>query len=387
MRRRGTRSANKKRFEVGDIVRHTAKFRRSIGMYAGGPLNGIVVDHEQIGDIEYPRVQWSDREYAVPVHPANIELDPRARRRNKGVPREEKERRRAKAEREEKAKARRRKRRATGRRRNLRLPNAPVVPGDRVRILSEHPRTTTHRTGVVEDVVQNTVWVRLDHSQSLLGVDLDEIDLLEGSPVRRAVEELAQNPAEEIAAAAYAYTDALDRQVTAIRTGDRKRAAEAKQNAVMALRDLEQAAASRSWVSASVGAAIFAALGSVAGAPGAAVGGLLGSAIGTRLSRPFRGAQPMDRKEIAEAKRKAVEPSNALYAARPMPPSRPAAARPPPPPPVSEEVEVDVTPVSEVDVTPVSEEVEGLEGFEEFFEEPEQRAANRRVNKLKRRLL
>ena len=68
------------RYQRGDVVRYTANFLRSSGQIAGTPLNGYVDGFSELttGKGEpYPEVRWSDRDETVPVHPGNIEPDPR----------------------------------------------------------------------------------------------------------------------------------------------------------------------------------------------------------------------------------------------------------------------------------------------------------------------
>lgn len=365
------RENNPAKFAEGDVVRYTAKFLKSIGSYTGNPINGKIVGFTKMGaGKEFPLVHWSDADEAVAVHPGNIELDPRSKRqRNRGVPPEEKERRRRRSTSGKKAYARKRR---SGRKR---FPNEAVVPGDKVKVTKKHARVHQHQTGVVEDLSAGTVWVRLDHSGNLLGVGIDDVELVEKSPLRNAVQQLMENPAEEIAAAAYAYTAALDEQVRAIRTGQVKLAAQAKKEASSALRQLELLAARGSSVPAAIGAAIGAALGSLAGAPGAAVGGVLGSLTGSWLSRPFT---------AAEAEKAAGAQPKAITDGRYAPPTRTAGPIQMPPsrtyrePPRREHVTPTVEPVSQDGDA-------GLEGFEEFFEEPAM-AANP-TKKMKRRLL
>jgi hypothetical protein len=62
---------NPKHFAPGDIVRHTAKWRRSVGMYAGGPINGVVLGQHQTIP-EWVFVAWSDG-HGTWVAKANIE--------------------------------------------------------------------------------------------------------------------------------------------------------------------------------------------------------------------------------------------------------------------------------------------------------------------------
>jgi len=73
-------------FKQGDIVRHTGKFLRSIGMYAGAPINGQVVGFKKMAGRPWPVVEWSDEDWGTKmINPANIELDPRYAR-QKGRP-------------------------------------------------------------------------------------------------------------------------------------------------------------------------------------------------------------------------------------------------------------------------------------------------------------
>lgn len=382
------RSRNPKKtrsFKEGDIVRYTTNFLRSTGQYTGVPINGKVVGTTKIGDTVYPMVHWSDRDEAVPVHPGNLELDPRRRKRNVGVSPAEKERRRRRTERGEKSKKRRR---TGGRRKKARLPNAPVVPGDSVQISGKgHPRLKTHRSGVVEDVTGNTVWVRLDTSQNLIGVPLGDLKLKEGGPLRGAVNDLLEsNPAEIVATAAVAYTDALEEQVRAIRSGDTQAAMVARQQAHKALRELEEAAQQGVAVPAAIGAAFGGGIGAIVGPPVAAVGAVIGSMVGASFARPFRGAErpalPAARGRPAitdgrAAPRREFFPRTAPTptGARPAPPARPVAVPTP-------------APAAAPEPAPSEAFAEGFgEGFEEFFEP---KAANRRQSnaaKLKRRLL
>ena len=61
------------KFSVGDIVRHTGEFLRSVGWYTNVPINGKVTN---VSD-RYVYVLWSDRNKPKPINPANIEKDPR----------------------------------------------------------------------------------------------------------------------------------------------------------------------------------------------------------------------------------------------------------------------------------------------------------------------
>ena len=54
----------------GDIVRHSTKFMRSIGMYAGAPLNGRVEGPGELrGTVS---VLWCDRSEAQLIQAANL---------------------------------------------------------------------------------------------------------------------------------------------------------------------------------------------------------------------------------------------------------------------------------------------------------------------------
>lgn len=82
-----------KQFKVGHIVRHTREFLRNTGMQVGAPINGEVVALAPgfaMGRDRgmWPVVRWSNQPYdAEPqmINPANIELDPRARKINEQV--------------------------------------------------------------------------------------------------------------------------------------------------------------------------------------------------------------------------------------------------------------------------------------------------------------
>ncbi len=69
--------AKKKEFKKGDIVRFTRKFLKSIGSVTG-PINGIVLGKSGT----WVSVQWSDADEPVLVHPVNLELDPRHKKKN-----------------------------------------------------------------------------------------------------------------------------------------------------------------------------------------------------------------------------------------------------------------------------------------------------------------
>ncbi len=70
-------NAKKKEFKKGDIVRFTRKFLKSIGSVTG-PINGIVLGKSGT----WVSVQWSDADEPVLVHPVNLELDPRHKKKN-----------------------------------------------------------------------------------------------------------------------------------------------------------------------------------------------------------------------------------------------------------------------------------------------------------------
>jgi len=82
-----------KHFKVGHIVRHTREFLRNTGMQVGAPINGQVVALAPgfaMGPDRgmWPVVRWSNQPYDAPpqmINPANIELDPRARKINEQV--------------------------------------------------------------------------------------------------------------------------------------------------------------------------------------------------------------------------------------------------------------------------------------------------------------
>ncbi len=62
----------RRHFAVGDIVRHTGAFLRSIGMVTA-PINGIV---REVQPRDFVRVEWSDGvETWIKRH--NLERDPR----------------------------------------------------------------------------------------------------------------------------------------------------------------------------------------------------------------------------------------------------------------------------------------------------------------------
>lgn len=65
-----------KTFQKGDIVRYTGKWLRNVGLHTG-PKNGEV----QGTSGSFVSVLWSDASEPVFVHPANIELDPRHKKR------------------------------------------------------------------------------------------------------------------------------------------------------------------------------------------------------------------------------------------------------------------------------------------------------------------
>lgn len=69
----------KKTFKIGDLVRYTAKFRKSIGMYKGGPIDGIVIGHVHGLGPSYPVVAWSDSDVPSQVASANLEKKKQSR--------------------------------------------------------------------------------------------------------------------------------------------------------------------------------------------------------------------------------------------------------------------------------------------------------------------
>ena len=66
-------SVPNKRFNVGDIVKHTGEHLRSIGWYTDVPKNGIVRSTNKDG---WPRVQWcdEDNEIGTLIYPGCIML-------------------------------------------------------------------------------------------------------------------------------------------------------------------------------------------------------------------------------------------------------------------------------------------------------------------------
>lgn len=58
--------------QVGDLVKYTAKFMQSTGMYTGGPIDGKVVAPGM--NERFVQVQWNDRDDPVQVNVANIML-------------------------------------------------------------------------------------------------------------------------------------------------------------------------------------------------------------------------------------------------------------------------------------------------------------------------
>jgi len=60
-------------FAVGDIVRHTSTFLRSVGWFTNVPRNGVVVEVLIVGFMDgWPVVEWCDGPEG-PIHPANLE--------------------------------------------------------------------------------------------------------------------------------------------------------------------------------------------------------------------------------------------------------------------------------------------------------------------------
>lgn len=63
-------------YKVGDIVRYSSRFLRSVGWNTNVPKNGLVVGIEMgLGRDEggFPIIRWSDGRPEVPVNPANLE--------------------------------------------------------------------------------------------------------------------------------------------------------------------------------------------------------------------------------------------------------------------------------------------------------------------------
>ena len=67
----------KAKFAVGDIVRHTGKFLRSVGWYTEVPINGRIISVQPLGTIVLYLVEWSDGSETKIIEP-NIETCPRA---------------------------------------------------------------------------------------------------------------------------------------------------------------------------------------------------------------------------------------------------------------------------------------------------------------------
>jgi hypothetical protein len=64
-------------YKIGDIVRHTSKFLRSIGWYTDVPKNGKVISLSLESCFkDWPYVQWCDdpeNTYGTLINPCNIE--------------------------------------------------------------------------------------------------------------------------------------------------------------------------------------------------------------------------------------------------------------------------------------------------------------------------
>lgn len=72
--RRTRQAAKPGELQVGDLVKYTAKFMQSTGMYTGGPIDGkVVADGGSMGD-QFVQVHWNDRDEPVMVNVANIML-------------------------------------------------------------------------------------------------------------------------------------------------------------------------------------------------------------------------------------------------------------------------------------------------------------------------
>lgn len=97
--------------------------------------------------------------------------------------------------------------------------------------------------------------------------------------------------AEEIAAAAHAYTSAEEDRLHAIRSGRKQQAKEAVQRSKAALKDLQRTAASGPTVGAAVGAALGAAAGAMGGPVLAAAGGVAGALAGSMVVTPKNGSR------------------------------------------------------------------------------------------------
>lgn len=67
-------------YKVGDIVRHTSKFLRSVGWHTNVPINGLVYGVGSLGDHQLLTVKWNDREGFSQVIGPNVEICPIARR-------------------------------------------------------------------------------------------------------------------------------------------------------------------------------------------------------------------------------------------------------------------------------------------------------------------
>lgn len=69
-------------YKVGDIIRHTGAFLRSVGLVVGAPINGEAIAVESIRDGSIERqlltVRWSDGTESG-IAACNIEFCPRGR--------------------------------------------------------------------------------------------------------------------------------------------------------------------------------------------------------------------------------------------------------------------------------------------------------------------
>ena len=61
-----------RKFEIGTIVRHKARYLRSVGWVTDVPRNGVVVGYSTLGD-DYPIVRWCNRDADQPIRVENVE--------------------------------------------------------------------------------------------------------------------------------------------------------------------------------------------------------------------------------------------------------------------------------------------------------------------------
>lgn len=69
----------KKEFQVGDIVRYTGKFMRSVGLVSS-PVNGKVIATSDMCGRQVVGVLWSDDSEPANTLALNLEFDRRYRR-------------------------------------------------------------------------------------------------------------------------------------------------------------------------------------------------------------------------------------------------------------------------------------------------------------------